>query len=167
LSRYTKPTDPQFIEKLERQRPKTKEQLNKLWYGYTNRNPQHYCSSRYRALNLHNVWYRGTIEVRAFGGTLHAGKVKANIQFVLALTAKALNSRAASSKKREFNPKSAKYDMRVFALHLGLIGDEFKTARKHLLSAMPGDAAWKNGRPKGKPAAAPTTDQQNESEVTI
>ena len=30
---------------------------------------------------------------------------------------------------------------------LGLIGDEFKTARKHLMANMPGDAAFKNGRP--------------------
>ena len=31
---------------------------------------------------------------------------------------------------------------------LGLIGDEFKNVRKHLLANMPGDAAWKNGRPQ-------------------
>jgi hypothetical protein len=33
---------------------------------------------------------------------------------------------------------------------LGLNGPEFKTARKFLLAAMPGDAAFKNGRPKPK-----------------
>ena len=81
-----------------------------------------------------------------FEATLHAGKVKAAVQFVLAICAKALNSRGASSRKREFDTASARYDMRVFLLHLGLIGDEFKTARKHLLSAMPGDAAFKHGR---------------------
>lgn len=32
-------------------------------------------------------------------------------------------------------------------LHLGLIGDEFKTARKFLLERLAGSAAWKNGRP--------------------
>ena len=37
-----------------------------------------------------------------------------------------------------------------FLIHLGLNGDEFKTARMHLLHAMPGDAAWKHGRPKTK-----------------
>ncbi len=40
-----------------------------------------------------------------------------------------------------FDSVSAKYDFRTFLLRLGLIGDEFKTARKHLLAAMPGDAA--------------------------
>ncbi len=82
-----------------------------------------------------------------FEATLHAGRVKAAVQFVLAIAAKALNSRAASSRKREFDPSSAKYDFRIFLIHLGLNGDEFKTARTHLLSAMPGDAAFKRGRP--------------------
>jgi hypothetical protein len=150
LSNYTKPVSPELIAKIERSRPKTREQMNRIWYGYHNHNPQHYDQTRYHGVNLHNVWYRGTVEFRWFQATLHAGKVRAAVQFVLAIAAKALNSRGASSRKREFDPASAKYDFRVFLLHLGLIGDEFKTARKHLLNAMPGDAAWKNGRPKPK-----------------
>jgi hypothetical protein len=31
-------------------------------------------------------------------------------------------------------------------LSIGLIGDEFKTARFHLLSLLEGSAAWKHGR---------------------
>lgn len=128
--------------------PRTKDQLNRIWYGYHNRQPQHYDNSRYHGVNLHNVWYRGTVEFRWFEATLHAGRIKAYLQFCLAVAAKALNGRAASSRKRDFDPQSAKYDFRVFLLHLGLIGDEFKTARKHLMANMPGDAAFKNGRPK-------------------
>jgi len=150
LRQYTKPISSEFIEKLERSRPKTLDEVNKLWYGRFNSHPMHYDSTRYSCLNLHNVWFRGTVEFRMFEATLHAGKVKAAIQFVLAIAAKALNSRAASSRKREFDPSSAKYDFRVFLIHLGLNGDEFKTARMHLLSAMPGDAAFKRGRPKPK-----------------
>jgi len=159
LNNYTKPVSTELIAKIERSRPKTREQMNRIWYGYHNHHPQHYDQTRYHGVNLHNVWYRGTVEFRWFQATLHAGKVKAAIQFVLAIAAKALNSRGPSSRKREFNPASAKYDFRVFLLHLGLIGDEFETARKHLLNAMPGDAAWKNGRPKPKdlkPAAETT-----------
>lgn len=155
MREYTKPVSSDLIAKIERSRPNTKEQMNRIWYGYHNENPQHYDSTRYHGMNLHNVWYRGTIEFRWFEATLHAGKVKAAIQFVLAIAAKALNQRGASSRKREFNPSCAKYDFRVFLIHLGLIGDEFKTARQHLLHAMPGDAAWKNGRPKkNKPEVA-------------
>jgi len=160
LRNYTKPVSSELIAKIERSRPKTREQMNRIWYGYHNHHPQHYDQTRYHGVNLHNVWYRGTVEFRWFQATLHAGKVKAAVQFVLAIAAKALNSRGASSRKREFDPASAKYDFRVFLLHLGLIGDEFKTARKHLLNAMPGDAAWKNGRPKPKnPKPAPETSE--------
>jgi hypothetical protein len=150
---YTKPVSDELIAQIEQRRPKTKEQLNRIWYGYHNQQPQHFDSTRYHGVNLHNVWYRGTVEFRWFEGTLHAGKIKAYVQLVLAVAAKALNGRAASSRKRSFNPQSARYDFRVFLLHLGLIGDEFKTARKHLLEAMPGDSAFKRGRPVEEPQA--------------
>lgn len=148
LNRYTRLVSDELIQRIEQHRPRTKDQLNRIWYGYHNRQPQHYDNSRYHGVNLHNVWYRGTVEFRWFEATLHAGRIKAYLQFCLAVAAKALNGRAASSRKRDFDPKSAKYDFRVFLLHLGLIGDEFKTARKHLMANMPGDAAFKNGRPK-------------------
>ena len=147
LRRYCRPTRDDFIRGIERRRPRTRDQLNRLWYGYRNAAPIHYDGTRYHLLNLHSVWYRGTIEIRAFGGTLHAGKIKAYIQFCLAMAAKAISARAASSRKRRANGRSDKYDFRVFLLHLGLIGDEFKTCRKHLLANLAGSAAWKNGRP--------------------
>ncbi len=146
LNTFCKRIDPSFLERLEHYRPQTMEALNRAWYGYSCMHPQHYCSTRYRALNLHSLFYRGTIEYRCFNGTLHAGKVKAYIQFVLALSAKALKAKSASSKRREFNPATAKYDFRTFLLNLNLVGDEFKTARFHLLSLLEGSAAWKHGR---------------------
>lgn len=148
LRRYTRPVSDELIQNIERHRPKTKAELNRIWYGYHNNQPQHYDNTRYHGVNLHNVWYRGTVEFRWFEATLHAGKIKAYLQFCLGIAAKALNGRAASSRKRDFDPQSAKYDFRVFLLHLGLIGDEFKTARLHLMKNMPGDAAFKKGRPK-------------------
>nr|WP_245887977.1 amidoligase family protein [Suttonella indologenes] len=144
----------------------SRDRLNRIWYGYHNRQPQHYDNNRYHRVNLHNVWYRGTVEFRWFEATLHAGRIKAYLQFCLAVAAKALNGRAASSRKRDFDPQSAKYDFRVFLLHLGLIGDEFKTARKHLMTNMPGDAAFKNGRPKPEdvlPDETETTTLTNEA----
>ena len=141
--RYCRRLSDDFIRRIEQRRPRTLRDLNRAWYGHENTTPQHYDSTRYATLNLHNLWYRNTVEMRAANSTLHAGKVKAYIQFVLALAAKAINARAASSRKREFNPESAKYDLRVLLLRLGMIGDEFKTARKHLMANMPGDAAFK------------------------
>jgi hypothetical protein len=78
--------------------------------------------------------------------------VKAYLQLVLAMAAKALTSKAASSKRREFNIATAKYDFRVFLLGLGLIGDEFKTARLHLTKRLAGSASWKGER-RDRPAA--------------
>jgi hypothetical protein len=153
LSRYCKPIDPEFIRRLESRRPKTIAELNEAWYGALNRNPSRYDSSRYHGLNLNSLFYRGTIEFRYFNGTIHAGEVKAYIQLVLALTAKARDSRAASSKRREFNEASAKYDFRVFLLGLGMIGDEFETARLHLTKRLAGSAAWKGERRDRRPAA--------------
>lgn len=152
ICRWCREVDHAFLERIDHRTMTSMEQLRIAWYGHNNHNLTHYDSSRYHGLNLHSVFYRGTIEFRWFEATLHAGVVKSYIQFALALAAKALHSKAASSAKREFNPATAKYDFRVFLLHLGLIGDEFKTARFHLLSKLGGSAAWKGERRDRRPA---------------
>jgi hypothetical protein len=73
---------------------------------------------------------------------------------VLALAANALTTKAASSKRRDFDPATAKYDFRVVMIRLGLIGDEFQTARHHLTKKLAGSAAWKHGRPARTDAEA-------------
>ncbi|MGE4300645.1 MAG: amidoligase family protein [Victivallaceae bacterium] len=151
LNHYTRRTDRAFIERLEAAKPKTRETLNRAWFGYANPNPAHYDSARYRALNLNNVWRIGTAEFRIFNGTTHAGEVKTNIILCLAIAALAKTARAASSKnQRPYTTASAKYDTRVFLLRLGMIGGEFKNTRMHLLKRLPGSAAWKNGRPEAR-----------------
>ena len=176
LARYCRPLREEFIRSIDRQKPKTRDELNRLWFGYRNTSPARYDSTRYCLLNFHSAWRLGTVEYRGAVSTLHAGKVKAIIQFCLALAAKALNARAASGKKRRANGHSDKYDFRVFMLRLGLIGNEFKSCRKHLLANLAGSAAWKNGRPTAEaqpPAAAvapeppgPQVNDQPEGEVT-
>ncbi|ABF90269.1 conserved hypothetical protein [Myxococcus xanthus DK 1622] len=146
LARYCRPIDGAFLQRLEARRPRTLQDVNEAWYGRRNSMPNRYDSSRYHGLNLNSLFFRGTIEFRYFNGSVHAGEVKAYVQLVLALAARALASKAASSKRRDFNPATAKYDFRVFLLHLGLIGEEFKTARLHLLKKLEGSAAWKGQR---------------------
>ena len=153
LARWCRPIDPAFLARIERRRPRTFLELNEAWYGYRNQSPSHYDMTRYRSLNLHNIFYRGTVEFRLFEATLHAGKVKAYLQFIHLLCERARTSASASSKRRTLNPGTAKYDFRVFLLKLGMIGDEYKTARLHLLSGLRGSAAWKHGRPDGDTAA--------------
>ena len=150
-ARWCRGVDQSFLAKIEAKRPRSLDEVNRAWFGELTPRPHHYHHTRYRALNVTSLWQIGTIEIRAFNGTLHAGKVKAYIQFSLALAAKALKARSANSKRRPLNKETAKYDFRVFLLSLGLIGPEFKTARLHLLSKLKGSAAWKHGRPNALP----------------
>jgi Putative amidoligase enzyme len=162
LDDYCRSIDAHFIERLEARRPKTMGELSEAWYGDANARPERHHRSRYHGINLNSLFFRGTIEFRYFNGTLHAGEVKAYVQLVLALAANALTSKAASSKRRDFAPATAKYDFRVVMLRLGLIGEEFKTARLHLTKKLAGSAAWKRGRrdlPATAAATAPASDQ--------
>lgn len=125
------------------------------YHGACDRNT-HYCSCRYRALNLHNLWNgtKHTVEFRFFEGTGHAGILRANILLALTLVAFAKLAKAASAKKpRAYNAVTAKYDFRTFMLRLGWIGEEFKNPRKHLLKNLPGDTAFRNGRGAANAAA--------------
>lgn len=92
-------------------------------------------------IHIHIGLGEHTIEFRAFNGTLHAGEIKAYIQLCLAISAQALSTKAASSTRPVTdNPK---YTFRCWLLRLGFIGDEFSTAREHLLKKLPGNAAWR------------------------
>jgi len=143
--RYCQKVKESFLAELNRRKPTELEQLADLWYqGYNDRRSQHYHSSRYHGLNLHATFNGPTVEFRLFNGTTHAGKVKAYIQFCLAVSYQALSQKSASAKKTETsNPK---YTFRTWLLRLGLIGKEFETARLHLLKNLEGDSAFRNGR---------------------
>ncbi len=145
-ARWCRGIDQNFLATIEQQRPTNLEQMNRAWYGYHNRAPQHYDHTRYHGVNLHNVWFRGTVEYRWFEATLHAGQITAYVQFALALSAKAIGAKASCGKRRDFTPATAKYDFRVFLLKLGLIGDEFKTARLHLMAKLEVSASSKGER---------------------
>lgn len=93
-------------------------------------------------MNLHSVFQKVTIEFRLFNSTTHAGKIKTYIQLCLAISAQALNQSSASRIKT--TSTNEKYTFRTWLLRLGMIGDEFKTARKFLLENLEGGIAWKN-----------------------
>ena len=143
--RYCQKVKESFLAELNRQKPMGLEQLADLWYqGYNGSRNQHYHQSRYHGLNLHATFNGPTVEYRIFNGTMHAGKVKAYIQFCLSVSHQALSQKSASAKKTETtNPK---YTFRTWLLRLGLIGKEFETARLHLLKNLEGDSAFRNGR---------------------
>lgn len=69
------------------------------------------------------------------------------VQFIWALCKTAKEKKRVTAKERGLigNPK---YAMRCWLLSLGLIGDEYKAARKLLLSRLTGNSSWKNGKPE-------------------
>ncbi len=118
-------------------------QMRDLWYSDTDDEPSyHYNETRYYALNLHSVFYRGTLEWRCFESTLHAGKVRANITLALAISAQAINQSRTVMRRTEITENPA-FTFRTFLLRLGLIGPEYKNVREHLLENLPGDRAWR------------------------
>lgn len=141
--RYCRKTNERFLKELNKKRPATMAKFADLWYmeAPCGRN-MHYNSSRYHGLNLHATFTKGTVEFRLFNGTLHAGEIKAYIQFCLAMTHQALTQKKASARKTETD--NEKYAFRCWMLRLGLIGDEFKTCRHHLLKNLTGNAAWRH-----------------------
>ena len=143
-TRWCQPVDAGFLARLNRLKPKTLPELARVWYDDRNwerHAHEHYDHSRYHLLNLHSVFQKGTVEFRAFNSTLHAGEIKAFIQLSMAISHQALESSSASPRRPETdNPK---YTFRCWLLRLGFIGDEFATAREHLLKHLPGNAAWR------------------------
>ena len=119
INRYCRTVDPSFLERLNRRKPKTMEQLADIWYeGVWGSRNQHYNDSRYRMLSY--------------------------IQLCLALSQMAKTVASASPKQPQVeNPK---YAMRTWLLRLGFIGDEFATARDILTKNLEGDTAFRHGR---------------------
>lgn len=140
--RYCQKVDHNFLEELNRRKPKSIEAVQNIWYGGVDGSSEHYHSSRYHCLNLHSLFSKGTIEFRLFNSTTHAGKIKAYIQLCLAISNQALMQRCAS--RRVTESSNEKYTFRTWLLRLGMIGDEFKTARRHLLKNLDGCIAWKD-----------------------
>ena len=140
---YCKKMDQSLVERMNRKKPTTLKQIEDIWYqGYSDRRERHYHESRYHFLNLHSLFNGcGTIELRGFNGTLHAGKIRSYVALSLAMNHQALTQKSASSKKPQVeNPK---FSMRTWLNRIGFIGDDFKNCREHLCKHLDGSAAWR------------------------
>lgn len=138
---YCKKMEQRFVEGINQSKPTSTEKIKQIWYDGTI--VRH--STRYHALNLHSIWEGTGIEFRCFNGTMHAGKIKTYIQLCLAICHQALTQNGASARKTATT--NEKYTFRTWLLRLGMIGEEFETARKFLLENLDGDIAFRNGRP--------------------
>lgn len=145
-ARWCQDISPELLRRLQNDRPSTLEEVRSVWYASHGENPayaagEHYARSRYHGVNIHSLFFRGTVEFRWFEASLHAGEVKAYIQFILALTYKALTMRRpANAAPRVSNPDNTKWEFRVFLKDLGLVGEEFETCRFHLLKNLTGSS---------------------------
>ena len=129
----------------------TRQDLERVWYSSVNDNyfggvdHWHYNATRYHGINLHAFFTKGTVEFRLFNGTTHAGKIKAYIQFCLAMSAWAINAdkplHFAGLKKYETKAQRGTLMKNVMKNRLGMRGPEFKTARLHLTAVFSEDAA--------------------------
>ena len=134
-----------LLAEMKKNKNITKEKAEQIWYsnasdGYLGGiNHEHYNNTRYHGINLHSYFSKGTIEFRLFNSTLHAGKIKAYIQFCLAVSAWAITSqdkivfRSMAGYPAE---KKVTIMRNILTNRLGLYGDEFKTCRLHLMTPL-------------------------------
>ena len=115
--------------------------LENVWYEGEVKKAEHYNWTRYYALNLHSVFYRGTVEWRCFNSTLDPVQAAAYVHLCLAISAQAIAQRSTVMRKTQ--SENELFTFRVWLVRLGLNGPEFKNTRDHLLANLEGDRAWR------------------------
>lgn len=134
-----------LLDAMKKDKNLTKEKAEEIWYSRANDgycggiDHQHYNATRYHGVNLHSFFTKGTVEFRLFNSTLHAGKIKAYMQFCLAVSAWAITSqeKIVFRSMDGYTPEQKVTIMRNILTHrLGLYGDEFKTCRLHLMTPL-------------------------------
>lgn len=140
--RYCGRSSSRFVRSMRAVRPDslTPEAVRAAWYDRPTapRRDQlgHYDGSRYVALNFHALTWHGTVELRLWNGTLHAGAVRAAVVTSVALVACALTVQRAHGNPVPVTPQSAG-NFRQFLLRgLGLTGEENVAVVKHLLAPL-------------------------------
>ena len=118
--------------------------LEKVWYEGEVDKTDHYNWTRYYALNLHSVFYRGTVEWRCFNSTLDPVQAAAYVNLCLAISAQAIAQRSTVMQKTHSDNEL--FTFRVWLVRLGLNGEEFKHTRDHLLAHLEGDRAWRHDK---------------------
>ena len=141
---YCKKTREDILTKIRAEKNLTMDRLAEIWYDRKDWKPcasTHYDNTRYHAANLHAMFSKGTVEFRCFNSTLHAGEVKAYVNLALAISAQAIRQKNCQMHKT--TSENEKFTFRTWLLRLGLIGEEFKTTREHLMKNLEGNAAWR------------------------
>ncbi len=131
-----------LLTEMKKNKDLSREKAEQIWYSSANDgysggiSHDHYNTTRYHGVNLHSFFSKGTVEFRLFNSTLHAGKIKAYIQFCLAVSAWSITSqeKVVFRSMAGYTPEQKVTIMRNILTHrLRLYGDEFKTCRLHLM----------------------------------
>lgn len=88
-------------------------------------------------------------------------EVPAYTQFIAALCETAKEKKRITAKAPNSGFENERFSMRVWLMGLGLVGTEYKTARKLLMCNLSGDSGWRYG----KPEAATAADKSSAEEV--
>ena len=136
---YCQMLNPTFVNELNAKRPRTFDELKTLHYRILGGGTQQYSGSRLYFMNCHAIWDKGTVEFRCFEfhKNMHAGELKSYIQLCLAMSNYA--KMVAYSSSDPVDMTNEKWAMKNWLNNLGLMGDEFKTARKMLTKRLSGD----------------------------
>lgn len=140
---WCKPIATSLIDEMAKVKNISRSEMESIWYsrandGYSGRvDHSHYNHTRYHGLNLHSFFSKGTVEFRLFNSTLHAGKIKAYIQFCLAVSAWAIESKdSINFRNLDGKDKAQRADLwkRILRRRFGLVGEEFETCRLHMMN---------------------------------
>lgn len=139
-NRWCKKINRDLLSAMRHDKDRSKASIERIWYSRANDDyrggidHQHYNSTRYHGVNLHAFFTKGTVEFRLFNGTTHAGKIKAYIQFCLAMSAWAINAKDSYSFQKMDGRDKAKAFEDLLTRRLKLRGKEYATCRLHLMS---------------------------------
>ena len=139
-NRWCKKINRDLLTAMKHDQLKTKESSERIWYSRANDgycggiSHSHYNDTRYHGVNLHAFFTKGTVEFRLFNGTTHAGKIKAYIQFCLAMSAWAINAKDSYCFRKVKEEEKARAFEDLLTRRLKLKGKEFATCRLHLMT---------------------------------
>jgi hypothetical protein len=132
--------DDEFCKSINEAKPETLEDLKTAMVGNIDKCP-----------GIGFDFDNSSIVFEFLEGDASPEMVKAYTQFVALLNQNAKALKHASAKSKDTD--NEKFTFRVFLIRLGMIGDEYKTARKVLLERLSGNSAFRSGSKPVKEAA--------------
>lgn len=101
-------------------RHKSPHEIDEAWYKHSPNKFSHHDHSRYHGLNLHSIFYRGTIEFRYHSGSLNELKILNWVNFLLHVTEYASKnyrySEVLKLLKIHNNNRKFEYMMKIFKI---------------------------------------------------